>query len=433
MKLIRCDKIGVNSYEMEISVPKDDFFKEIDRVYKKKVSTINIPGFRKGKAPRSVIEKRYGNRIFWDDAINNLCPVAYEKAVEQAGLEVVNTNKCDVISVDIDNGLTFKVECEVYPEVEISQYKNLNVDKYIKLVTDEDVDNEIKAIRDSYARTIDITDREARMGDEVVIDFEGKVGDVAFDGGKGNNYNLKLGSNQFIPGFESKIVGHKVGEEFDIDVTFPEDYHSKDLAGKDAVFSIVLHEIREIEIPDLDDEFVKDISQFDNVESFKEDIRNTIKDNKDKQSDIEVENQLIEKIVSSVKAEIPSIMIKRKIDDLQHDFESKLSKQGLKFVDYLEYIKQTLEDFRKGLEQEAEKRVKFTLALRKISEIENFVVSQDEIDNCIKEMKKLYKLSEDKFEKIFSKDKIIENIKMEKALNLIKDTAQIKEIIETKK
>lgn len=430
MGLLKCEKLGdnKNKYTMEISVSKDEFLKEIDKVYKKNVSKINVPGFRKGKAPKSLIEKMYGNSVFWDDAINNLYPDAYMKAAKEAGLEVVGTEKIDIVSVDIDNGFVFKVECVVSPEVEIEKYKELSVVKNISAVTDEDIDNEIKRIRESHGRTVEITDRAAEMGDNVIIDFDGKIDGVAFEGGKAENSPLKLGEGRFIPGFEEQIVGHSIGEEFDINVKFPENYSSEELAGKDAVFSIVLHEIKKIELPGLDDEFVKDISEFDNVADFREDIKNSIKNYKDKQSEREVEEKLIDKIVSSMKAEIPQVMIDNRIDELSRDFAHNLKRQGMELKTYLEYTGQKEEDLKKMLEPEAVRNVKLRLALKKIAQIENFEVSKEEIDKIKQDMAKSYRVDIEKINDIFSEEHIVDNIKLEKAVNLVKETANIKEI-----
>lgn len=431
MGLLKCEKIDGNKYMMEISVSKDDFFKEIEKVYKKNVKNMNIPGFRKGKAPRFIIEKKYGNNIFWDDAINNLYPEAYMKAAKEAKLEVVGTEKIDVISVDIDNGFTFKVECIVAPEIEIGDYKEISVIKNIRFATKEDIDNEIEYIRNSYARTVDITDRGAKIGDDVLIDFEGKIDEIAFEGGKGENYNLRLGSNRFIPGFEDQIVDHKVGDEFDIKVKFPQDYHEKKFAGKDAVFNITLHEIKQVELPDLDDEFIKDISEFDNVDDFKEDIKKSINDYKDKQSDKEVENKLVDHLIASMKGEIPQVMIERRIDELEKNFESNLNKQGMTLENYFKYTNNSLKDLRKSLEPEAQRNVKLRLILKKIAKLENFEVSKEELDKAYEDMASMYKITVDKVRNIFDEDSVKEDIKVDKAIELVKNEAKIKEVIET--
>ncbi|MBP0979907.1 MAG: trigger factor [Oscillospiraceae bacterium] len=433
MGLLKCEKIegSSNKYYLEISVSKDDFLKEIDKVYKKNVNKINVPGFRKGKAPKALIEKMYGNSVFWDDAINNLYPGAYMEASKEAKLDVVGTEKLDIISVDVDNGFVFKVECIVSPEVEIGEYKELSVTKNIRFVTDADVENEIQRIRQSYGRTVDITDRPAQMGDNVVIDFEGRIDSIAFDGGKSENSEIKLGDGKFIPGFEEQIVGHKIGEEFEINVKFPDDYSGKEFAGKDAVFNIILHEIKNIELPDLDDEFVKDISEFDSVEDFKEDIKKSIKNYKDKRSDEEVEDRLIDKLVDSLKAEIPQVMIDNKVESIKNDFAMNMKKQGVEFDVYLKYTGQKEEDLKKMFEPEAIRSVKLKLALEKIIEIENIETSPEEIEKTIKEMAESYKVKEDTIKNVFKEEDIIKDIKLKKAMDLVKETAKIEEVIET--
>ncbi len=430
MALKKCEKSKGSNYILEVSVPKEDFVKEIDNVYRKNVKKMNIPGFRPGKAPKAIIEKMYGNSIFWDDAINNLYPKAYMEAAKEANLDIVGTEKIDIISVDMDNGFTFKVECVTTPEVEVKQYKGLNVTKNTKKVTDEDVNAEIDRIRNSYSRVIEVTDRPAQMNDEVVIDFEGKIDNVAFEGGSCGHYTLKLGSHQFIPGFEEQIVGHKIGEEFDINVTFPKDYHSKELAGKDAVFSIIIHEIKEIELPDLDDDFVKDISEFEDVDSFKADITNSIQKYKDDMADKEVDEKLIDAVIADMEVDLPQIMVEHRIDELQEDFEHKLSKQGVKLEDYLKYAKQTLEEFRKLFKPEAIRNIKLRLALKKIADIENIKVLQEDIDKSIEEIAKANKMLIEKAKNFFDEEIIKKNIRFEKAINLIKSTANIKEIPE---
>lgn len=431
MILKKCEKTTGNNYILEISVPKEDFVKEIDNVYKKNVKKMNIPGFRPGKAPKVIVEKMYGNNIFWDDAINNLYPEAYREAAKEAGLDIVGTEKIDIVSVDIDNGFTFKVECVTSPEVEVKQYKGLPVTKVVKKVTDDDINNEIERIRHSYSRMVDVTNRPAKMNDEVIIDFEGKIDNVAFEGGKSANYTLRLGSNQFIPGFEEQLVGHRIGEEFDIKVTFPKEYHSKELAGKDAVFSIIIHEIKEIELPDLDDDFVKDISNFDDVDSFKADVKDSIQKYKENEADKEMDEKLIDAIISDIKVDLPRVMVESRIDELQRDFESKLSKQGIKLADYLAYVKQTLEDFRKLFEPEAIRNVKVRLALKKIADIEKFEILQEDIDKSIEEMARVYNMSIAKVKSVFDEGIIKANIKLEKAINLIRSTAKVKEVDET--
>ena len=430
MGLLKCEKVKENNYVLEISVGKEAFFEEINKVYKKNVSKINIPGFRKGKAPKAIIEKMYGNNIFWDDAINNLYPEAYIKAAKEAKLDIVATNKLDVVSVDIDNGFVFKVECTVSPEVEIAQeqYKGLEVTKNINLATDKDVEGEIERIRNSYSRTIDVTDRAAELGDIVIIDFDGKLDGKPFEGGKATNYELKLGSGQFIPGFEDQIVGHKIGEEFDINVKFPEDYHSKELAGKDSVFGIVLHEIKNVELPELDDEFVKDISEFDNVEDFKADVKKSIQEYKDKEADREVEDKLVDKLIAAAKIELPQVMVEQKIKNYVKEFEEELRQKNIKFDDYLKYSGQTLQDLEKMFEPKSIRSVKLNLILKKIAQLEDFQVTEQETEENISQMSKIYNVPAEKIKKVFDQEQIIENIKLEKSINLVKEMAKIKEI-----
>ncbi|HEX2939075.1 MAG TPA: trigger factor, partial [Ruminiclostridium sp.] len=307
MGLNSSNKIETNKYELEISVDKDKFAEAVDKAFKANGKRINVPGFRKGKAPRSVVEKLYGEGVFYEDAVNSLYPEAYEAAVKEAGIEPVDRADIEVVKLDKD-GFTFKAKVTVKPEVEVGDYKGLKAVKKVYTVTDGDVDHELFHVRERNARIISVEDRAAQKGDITVIDFEGFLDGVPFEGGKAEKHELELGSGSFIPGFEDQVVGHNVGDEFDINVTFPEKYQSEQLAGKPVVFKIKLHEIKARELPELDDEFAKDVSEFDTLDEYKADIKKHIQEAKDRKSTNDVDDALIDQIVEGMKAEIPEVM-----------------------------------------------------------------------------------------------------------------------------
>lgn len=427
MALISVNKIDTNKYSMEISVPSEPFVKEVNKIFRKNSKDIAIPGFRKGKAPLSIIEKMYGESVFFDDAINNLYPEAYKEAVKGEKLEVVDTEKVEVVSASKNDGFVFKVEFVTTPEVEIDNYKGLEATKKVLSVTESDIESEIEKLRRQYSRTIDITDRAAELNDEVVIDFEGMLDGIPFEGGKGDGYKLVLGSGQFIPGFEDQIVGHNIDEEFEINVKFPSEYHSKELAGKDSTFKITIHSITATELPELDDEFVKDISEFDTLEELKCDLEKSIQASKDARAEEDIENQLVDALVSNMKADVPRVMIDKKIDELVANFENNLKQQGIDLQTYLAYIKESEKNFKTKFEQEAQKSVKLRLALKKIAELENLTMDESEFDNKIKELSERYQVAKEKILSVFDREILESDIVMEKAINLIKDAAKITE------
>ena len=432
MEIIKREDKEDSKVYLEIAVPKEDFIKTIHNIYKKSIKNINIPGFRKGKAPQRIVEKMYGNNFFWEKAINEIYPIACSDAIEKEKLRVVDVESPKIISADIDDGIKFSVTCVLLPDVKISQYKELSVNKKIRIATQEDVDKEIKRIQHSYSRKIEVSDkdRQAKIDDEVIIDFEGKINNKVFEGGTASEYALVLGSDQFIPGFEDQIVGHRIGETFDVNVKFPDFYHAEEFAGKDAIFTVTLHEINEIELPELDDEFVKDISEFDNVNDFKENILKVIQQRKDAQSEKEVEDELMDKLLSCVEVNIPEKMIERRVDDLKRSFEMNLVNQGITLDGYLQYIGKDMNEFRDGFKERAASEVKGLLALGKIAEIESIEVSEDEREEKIKLMIQENHMLKDKFREIKNKEGIIENIKINKVIDFIKKTANITEISE---
>lgn len=365
MALKSSNKVDTNRYQLEVEIDGETFEKAVDQAYHKQNKKIVIPGFRKGKAPRAFVEKYYGQEVFYEDAINALYPDALEEAVNEAKLDMIEDKiDFDLVSAGKD-GLVFKATITTKPEVQIEGYKGIEAKKAKVAVTDEAVDTEIAKVQDRNSRMVTVEDRAAQNGDIAVIDFEGFVDDVAFEGGKAENFSLTLGSGQFIPGFEEQIVDHKTGEEFDIKVTFPEDYQAKELAGKEAVFKIKLHEIKMKELPEVDDDFVKDVSDFDTLDEYKADVRKKLEDAAEAQAKDGVENQLIDKLVELVQAEIPEAMYTNRMNDDVRDFAYRLQSQGLNLNTYLQYTGMNMDGLRQSFRPQAERQVKVRLALEK--------------------------------------------------------------------
>lgn len=426
MNLKSSKKLETNRYELEIEISKEDFSKAVDKAYRKNIKKISIPGFRRGKAPRAFVEKYYGENIFYEDAINSIYPEAVEEAVKEANLEVINDKvDFDIVEIGKDKGLTFKVALTVKPEVNIQNYKGIEIKAKPVEVTEEEISKELEKQRERNARFIEVTDRAAKDGDIVVIDFKGSVDGVAFDGGEGKNHSLKLGSKQFIEGFEEQIVGHKKDEDFSINVKFPEDYGAKDLAGKDAVFEIKLHEIKEKELPELDDEFVKDISEFNTLKEYKEDVKAKLLESKETESKNDIDNQIIDKVNGLLEAEIPEAMFENKVNEDINDFARRLQSQGLDMKTYMQYTGLDNEKFKKEFRPMAERQVKLRLALEKISELEKLEPTAQEIENKYKEYAENYKMDVEKIRTFIPEKDIKMDLSCEKAIDFLRENAKI--------
>lgn len=426
MNLKSSKKLETNRYELEIEISKEDFSKAVDKAYRKNIKKISIPGFRRGKAPRAFVEKYYGENIFYEDAINSIYPEAVEEAVKEANLEVINDKvDFDIVEIGKDKGLTFKVALTVKPEVNIQNYKGIEIKAKPVEVTEEEISKELEKQRERNARFIEVTDRAAKDGDIVMIDFKGSVDGVAFDGGEGTNHSLKLGSKQFIEGFEEQIVGHKKDEDFSINVKFPEDYDAKDLAGKEAVFEIKLHEIKEKELPELDDEFVKDISEFDTLKEYKEDVKAKLLESKETESKNDIDNQIIDKVNGLLEAEIPEAMFENKVNEDINDFARRLQSQGLDMKTYMQYTGLDNEKFKKEFRPMAERQVKLRLALEKISELEKLEPTAQEIENKYKEYAENYKMDVEKIRTFIPEKDIKMDLSCEKAIDFLRENAKI--------
>ncbi|MCI1964639.1 MAG: trigger factor [Oscillospiraceae bacterium] len=427
MSLKSTTQVEKNRYQLEVLVDAEEFEKAVDAAYHKESKKITIPGFRKGKAPRKFIEKYYGENVFYDDAINSVYPGALEKAIEEAKLEMIEDKvDFDLVSAD-KNGLVFKATITTKPEVEIEGYKGIPATKKVAEVKDADVDAEIEKIRDRNSRMVTVEDREAQKGDNAVLDFDGYVDGKAFSGGKAENYSLQLGSGQFIPGFEDQVIGHKTGEEFDVNVKFPDDYGAKELAGKDATFKIKLHEIKMKELPQLDDDFVKDVSEFDTLDAYRADIREKLAKAKEEKAKDDLDNKLIDEVVSKLKAEIPEAMYENRINDDLRDFSYRLQSQGLNIDTYMKYTGQDKNAIRGQFRPQAERQVKLRLALEKIVELEKIAPSEENIEQEYKKLAENYKVDTDKVKSLIRKEDLAKDIAVEKAFNLVRDSAVVAE------
>lgn len=422
---------SVNSPEtnvsvLEITIDGEQFAAAVTKAYNKKKGNITVPGFRKGKAPRSIIEKMYGKGYFYDDALNELVPTAYEEALAEAKLNVVSAPEYEITSID-DNGVVFTAKVYTKPEVSIEGYKGINVTRKVEEVTEDAINAEVEKVQKRNARTEEITDRPAQLGDTVNIDYEGFNAGVAFDGGKAEGYALKLGSNTFIPGFEDAIVGHSVGESFDIEVTFPEDYHAEELKGAAVTFKIKLHGISAEILPELDDEFAKDVSEFDTLDEYKADVKAKLEESANKKADSDVESQIIEALNEKLVAEIPEPMFVAETENFVRDYDNRLRMQGLKLDDYLKYTGMSLDDIRAQMRPRAESQVKTRLALEKIAQLENVTVADEEIDAECAKLAEAYGMEIDKVKSLVDPEDVRADLKIQKAVQFVKDNAVISE------
>lgn len=425
MNLKSSNKVDTNRYQLEIFVDPKEFEDAVEKAYRKEVGKITIPGFRKGKAPRPFIEKYYGKEIFYESAINSIYPNALDEAVREAEIDVID-DKIDFDIVDIgDNGLTFKATLTVKPEVKIDNYKGIEVPSINIEVTDKDVNDEIERVRERNSRLITVEDREAQNGDTAIIDFEGFCDGVAFEGGKAENYSLGLGEGHFIAGFEDQIIGHKPEEEFDISVTFPEDYQAKELAGKEAVFKIKLHKLKKKELPEVDDEFVKDVSEFDTLEQYKEDVKNKLTEQFESKAKDDTENKIIDKLIELIEADIPEAMYNNTIKELAHEFEYRLQSQGLDINSYMKYTGMDAQKFKESFRPQAERQVKVRLALEQIAKLEKFEATEEDLENEYKKMAEQYDMEIEKIKNIIPKTELEKDIVVEKAINLVRDSAVV--------
>ena len=424
MNLISCEKLEKSMVELQFSIDAETFKAAVNNAFKREGKKYAIPGFRKGKAPRHMIEKMYGSDIFHYDAVNDLFPEAYEAAVKEAKIDVVGRPDPEVVSMSEADGVVLKVKVAVKPEVELGEYAGLTVTKEAKNVNEADVDAEVKRMQDRNGRLL-TREGAAENGDTVDIDFEGFVDGKAFEGGKAEHYSLVLGSGSFIPGFEDQVVGHSAGEEFDVNVKFPEEYGAAELAGKDATCKIKLHEVKYKELPALDDDFAKDVSEYDTLDELKDSIRNNIKTNLDKQAEQKVENDLMDQVIANMKADIPDAMVDSRIDELVQDFEYRISQQGLKLADYLKYMGMNIEQFRAQFKEQADKQVKMRLAMEAIVAKEGITASDEEFEEEVKRIADAYKMEADKVKSIVDAAAVKADLAINKAIDFVKEKANV--------
>ena len=426
MSLKATNNVETNKYELEIEISAEDFEAAIEKAYLKARKNIAMPGFRKGKAPRKLIEKEYGEQVFFEDAVNLLYAPVVNGAVEESGLELVTRPEVEVTEISKENGVKLKATCITKPEVEVKDYKGIEVEKVVNPVTDEDINKQLDALREKNVTVETVDDRAAENGDDVVIDFEGFKDDVAFEGGKAEDFTLSLGSGQFIPGFEDQIVGHNAGEDFDINVTFHEEYQVKELAGAPAVFKIKLKSISKKVMPELDDDMVKDSTEFDTVDEYKSDVKKKLEEANEKHADSEVEAKIFDKVIENMTAEIPQVMFDNRVNEMISELEQRLAPQGISLDLYMQYTGQTIDTVKKAYAEQAEKQVKLRLALEKIAKLENIEVTEDELKAEFDKLAEAYKLDVDQIKQFIHDDDLKKDIAVGKAVDLIKDAAVIK-------
>ena len=420
MSLIKAEKAEKSTFVLEFSVDKENFEKAVSKVYRKQVGNINIPGFRKGKAPRSVIERMYGKGVFYEDAANDLLPDAYEAALAESGVKPVGRADFDILSID-ENGIVFSAKVPVKPDVTVDGYKGIEAAKVVEPVTDVEIDNELRIVRERNSRETEVTEGAAAMGNSVKIDFEGFIDGVAFDGGKGTDYNLKLGSGSFIPGFEEQVAGHTIGETFDVNVTFPEEYHAAELAGKPAVFKVTIKAITNIELPELDDDFAKDVSEFDTFSEYRADIEAKILKRHESAAESAFEEAVVKALCEKLGGEeIPEAMFEAETENLLRDYDNRLRMQGLDLNTYFKYTGMTLDTMREQFRPQAESFVKTRLALEKIAELENLTVADEAVEAEYTRLAEAYGMEADAVKGMIPAESVAEDLKVKAAMDLVK-------------
>ncbi len=423
---LQVEKLEKNMAKLTIEVSAEEFEKAMQAAYQKNRGKINVPGFRKGKAPQQMIEKMYGAGIFYEDAANAVIPEAYEKAAGESGLDIVSRPEIDIVQIEKGKAFIFTAEVAVKPEVTLGQYKGIEVEKIDVEVTDEEIMEEIDKAREQNARIISVEDRAVKDGDMTIIDFEGFVDGVAFEGGKGENHNLTIGSGQFIPGFEEQLVGATIGKEVDVNVTFPEEYHAEDLAGKPAVFKVTVKEIKEKQLPELDEDFVQDVCDFDTVDEYKADVASRIKERKESEAKTKKEDAVVEKIVENSKMEIPDAMLDTQVRQMADDFAMRIEQQGLSLEQYFKFTGLTPEAMKQQMEPAAMKRIQTRLVLEAIVEAEKIEVSEEEMNAEFEKMAKLYQMEVDKLNELmgdFEKENMKKDLAVQKAVDLVVNAA----------
>ncbi len=426
MSLKSFNKIEENKFELEISIDAETFEKAVTNAFRKNSKKLNVPGFRKGKAPRGIVEKMYGEGVFYDEALNDIYPDELDAAQKEANIEIVDFKNIDFDLKSIGKeGVEFTVKVIVKPEAEVKDYKGIKAEKTEVTVTAEEMDEDVERQRERVSTMESVTDRAAAMDDIVTFDFDGYVDGKQFEGGKAESYTLKLGSNQFIPGFEEQMVGKNIDEEFDVNVTFPEDYHAEELKGKEATFKCLIHEIKQRVMPELDDEFVKDVSEFDTLDEFKADIEKKIKERKEKAADNEVENKILDTVIENTEVTIPEAMIEQKVEENIRDFAYTLQMQGLGLEQYMQYTGMTVDALKENYKEQSEKQVKLRLALEKIAVLESLEPTDEDKEEQYKEYAEMYGMDVDKVKKAIPEEELVKDLRVKKASEFVKENATI--------
>ena len=423
---LQVEKLEKNMAKLTIEVSADDLEKALQSAYKKQKNKINLPGFRKGKVPRQMIEKMYGAEIFYDDAVNELMPKAYAEAYEECELDIVSRPEVDVVQIEKGKPFIFTAEVALKPEVTLGEYKGLEVDKISTRVTQKEIEEKLKEEAEKNARTVTVEDRAVENGDEVIMDFEGFVDGEAFEGGKGENYPLTIGSGSFIPGFEEQLIGAETEKEVEVKVTFPEDYHAEELKGKDAVFKCTVHEIKAKELPEIDDEFAAEVSEFDTLDEYKAELKAKIKEQKESEGKRKQEDQAVEKAVENASYEIPEAMITTNISQMEEDFARRMQSQGLTMEQYYQFTGMTEEKMAEEMRPQAVKRIETRLVLEAIAKAENIEISDEKLDEEIKKMAETYKMEADKLKEFMSdaeKKQMKEDMAVQEAITFLVDNA----------
>lgn len=427
MSLKSQETIGANQRKITFTVERPVFDKAVDKVYRRQVKNITIPGFRKGKAPRAIIEKMYGKEVFFEDAVNDCIPDAWDAISGEITETVVSRPEFDVVTID-ENGVELSATYFVKPQVEISDYLGIPVNRPAVKVTDEEVEEEIGRVQTRNSRMIEVSDRPAQNEDLVNIDFEGFVDGVPFDGGKAEGHQLKLGSGQFIPGFEDQVAGHSIGDEFDVNVTFPADYQAENLAGKEAVFKCKLNGIKYTELPTVDDEFARDVSEFDTLDEYKADIRKNLEEQHKKQADSQMDEGLIDALIGKLEADIPEVMFENETENQVRDYDNRLRMNGLDLKTYFQYTGLDLDGLRKQMRPGAERQVKTRLALERIAEKENLSVTEEEVEAEYARLAEQFGMEADKVKEAVDHASIEADLKVKAAIELVREKAVVTEV-----
>ena len=420
------ERLEHNMAKLTIEVSAEEFDKACQAAYEKQKKSISLPGFRKGKAPRAMVEKMYGAAIFYEEAANSIIPEAYSKALDEVDVDVVSQPMIDVVQIGKGEAFIFTAEVAVKPEVTLGDYKGIEVAKAEIEVTEEEIEAELKKEQEKNSRTITVEDRAVVSGDIVTLDYEGFVDGVAFAGGKGDNYPLTIGSNSFIPGFEDQLIGAEVEKPVDVVVTFPTEYHAAELAGKEAVFKCLVHKIETKELPELDDEFAQDVSEFDTLAEYKEDIKKTLTEKKEADAKTAKENAFVDKVIENAEMDIPKAMIDAQVDQMVNDFAQRIQAQGLSLEQYLEYTGGTVDALNEQMQPQALKQIQTRLVLEKIAEVENIEISEEKFQAEVENMAKMYNMEADKIMEIMGDSGVAQmkkDMAVQEAVTLVADAA----------